>query len=318
MRNTKEKEKLKKSSDLIQFISNVEKQRRSLEDGRLVYVAATRAVQNLYLFGAIKPGSKGDIKAHSSSLLGSLWPAVQEEQTDLIAQAAAELPPVEETEPEEGVGLDLPQDYRRLAATWHQPDLPESVHRAKTDHVETQSNIEFSWAGEDARLTGNLVHRILQLIGEQGLDSWSGTDAFTKVSGWCRQQLTREGVSHERAETIMKRVSQAIENCLASEKGRWVLENHEEARCEYAITTVQGKQPRTQVLDRTFVEDGTHWIIDYKTSSHSGGDVEGFLENEAKRYREQLQRYKKALTLSETRPIKTALYFPMFDRFVET
>jgi len=318
MRNNSEKEKLKKSADLIQFISRVENQRRSLEDGRLLYVAATRAVQNLHLFGAIKPGSKGDIKAHSSSLLGSLWPAIQEEQTDLIKQAATELPPREEPEPEEGTGLDLPQDYRRLAATWPRPDLPESVHQVKTDSVETQNNIEFSWAGEDARLTGNLVHRILQLIGEKGLDHWSSADAFSEVAGWCRQQLASEGVNQERAEAVMVRVSLAVENCLASEKGRWILESHEDARCEYAITTIQGKQTRNLVLDRTFVDGDICWIIDYKTSSHSGGDEQGFLENEAKRYREQLQRYKDALAITETRPIKTALYFPMLDQFVET
>ena len=70
-------------------------------------------------------------------------------------------------------------------------------------------------------------------------------------------------------------------------------------------------------LDRTFVENGTRWIIDYKTSSHGGGDLEGFLQSETDRYREQLQRYRHAMALTETRPIKTALYFPLLDRFCE-
>ena len=50
---------------------------------------------------------------------------------------------------------------------------------------------------------------------------------------------------------------------------------------------------------------------------HSGGDLEGFLDNEANRYREQLQRYKEAMAITETLPIKTALYFPLLDRFYE-
>ena len=77
------------------------------------------------------------------------------------------------------------------------------------------------------------------------------------------------------------------------------------------------KQARNLVLDRTFIENDTRWIIDYKTSSHGGGDLEGFLESEARRYREQLQRYKNAMAITETRPIKTALYFPMLDRLLE-
>jgi len=71
------------------------------------------------------------------------------------------------------------------------------------------------------------------------------------------------------------------------------------------------------VLDRTFIDNGTRWIIDYKTSSHGGGGLESFLENEAQRYRDQLQRYRKAMALTETRPIRTALYFPLLDRFKE-
>ena len=46
------------------------------------------------------------------------------------------------------------------------------------------------------------------------------------------------------------------------------------------------------VIDRTFVDaDGTRWVVDFKTSPHEGGDLEGFLDAEVKRYAAQLQRY---------------------------
>jgi ATP-dependent exoDNAse (exonuclease V) beta subunit len=89
MRNHADKEKQKKSGDLIEFISRIEKQRQSLEDGRLLYVATTRAKHSLYLFAAIKPTVKEEIKATSGTLMGELWPAIQAEQTPLIRQAAA-------------------------------------------------------------------------------------------------------------------------------------------------------------------------------------------------------------------------------------
>jgi ATP-dependent exoDNAse (exonuclease V) beta subunit len=95
------------------------------------------------------------------------------------------------------------------------------------------------------------------------------------------------------------------------------LSDHDDAHCEHALTAVLDGQPRNLVLDRTFVSDGERWIVDYKTSSHSGGDLEGFLDNEAERYREQLLRYKKAFAMTEQRPIRTALYFPLLDRFRE-
>ena len=319
MRNSQEKEQQKKSGDLIQFISGIEKQRQGLENGRLLYVATTRAIDSLYLLGAVKPNAKGDIKATSRSLLGGLWPAIANEQTPLISDAAAALEQAADTEQEtEMDGLGLPQNYRRLATGWQLPDVPESVHMIKTEVAETHSYIEFSWAGEDARLTGNLVHRILQLIGEQGLDKWSVEDDISRLNNWCQQMLSAEGIQKEKAGTIISRASRAIDNCLASDRGRWILEDHEEAHCEYAITAVlKGRGPVSMVLDRTFVENGTRWIIDYKTSSHGGGDLDGFLENEARRYQDQLLRYREALALTESRPIRTALYFPLLDQLKE-
>jgi ATP-dependent helicase/nuclease subunit A len=218
----------------------------------------------------------------------------------------------------ETTGLNLPQVYRRLTADWKLPDIPGAVQTLKAETTETQDYVEFNWAGEDARLTGNLVHRLLQLIGEQGLEKWSAGGDVSRHSNWCRQILSSEGIQKDKADAIINRATQAIENCLASDRGRWILENHEEAHCEYAITAVLGQQrPIRMVLDRTFIADGTRWIIDYKTSSHSGGDLEGFLENEAGRYQDQLQRYRDAMALTESLPIRTALYYPLLDRFQE-
>jgi ATP-dependent exoDNAse (exonuclease V) beta subunit len=135
--------------------------------------------------------------------------------------------------------------------------------------------------------------------------------------GWCRQQLLSEGVLAGKADSIIARAAQAIDNCLGSEHGNWLLESREIADCELALTAVLDGQPRNLVLDRTFVENGTRWIIDYKTSSHGGGDLEEFLKNEADRYSEQMQRYREAMAINETRPIRTALYFPLLDHFLE-
>ncbi|NNK37980.1 MAG: hypothetical protein HKP03_05835, partial [Xanthomonadales bacterium] len=66
-------------------------------------------------------------------------------------------------------------------------------------------------------------------------------------------------------------------------------------------------------IDRSFVFRGERWIIDYKTSEHDGGNLEAFLESEAERYGEQLRRYREALSINESRPIRTALYFPLLD-----
>jgi ATP-dependent helicase/nuclease subunit A len=73
-----------------------------------------------------------------------------------------------------------------------------------------------------------------------------------------------------------------------------------------------GAHFRHLVIDRSFVcEQGVRWIIDYKTSSHEGGDRAQFLASESLRYAPQLQAYQQAFARLETREIRPALYFPL-------
>ena len=76
-------------------------------------------------------------------------------------------------------------------------------------------------------------------------------------------------------------------------------------------------------IDRSFVDgDGVRWVIDFKTGSHEGGDVEAFLDNEKKRYQQQLENY--ASIISKLRgdadspvSIRLGLYFPMLGGWRE-
>jgi ATP-dependent exoDNAse (exonuclease V) beta subunit len=258
------------------------------------------------------------VKPHGQSLLASLWPAVAAEQEPLIIRAAESLDQAVDTAAEELTEKTaLPASYYRLSPQWQAPDAPMSVQQTRAMYADTRDAIEFSWAGEDARHTGNLVHRLLQWVGENGRVQWENKGGMAAHENWCRQRLACEGITADLADGVIQRVSLAMERCLASTQGRWILQDHEDAHCEYAIIAVMdNKPPKKMVLDRTFVENGIRWIIDYKTSSHTGGDLEAFLENERRRYAEQLEAYARALALTETLPIRTALYFPLLDRLV--
>jgi ATP-dependent helicase/nuclease subunit A len=322
MRNAQEKERQNKEGDLIQFISDVDKRRQRLENGRLLYVASTRAVHSLILFGSIEPKTNGEISPQDGTLLSELWPAVRQQQLPGLEAAINDMTDQEdipETEaPCEHAQEPAPdQYYRRLPSDWLAPEPPTPVEQLSGQQLDVHDYIEFRWAGEDARLTGNLVHRLLQLIGEQGFDHWSNGGGMSKRMTWCYQQLASEGVKGSKADRIVNLTARAIENCLSSEKGQWILQAREEADCEYALTAILDGQVRSMLLDRSFVEAGERWIIDYKTSTHAGGDLEGFLQNESERYSGQLRRYRTAVALTEERPIRIALYFPLLDRFVE-
>ena len=76
--------------------------------------------------------------------------------------------------------------------------------------------------------------------------------------------------------------------------------------------------PVRVVIDRTFIDDkGQRWIIDFKTSSHEGGDREAFLDREVQRYRSQLELYARLLEAAGKVDVRLGLYFPLIGGWRE-
>ncbi len=60
-------------------------------------------------------------------------------------------------------------------------------------------------------------------------------------------------------------------------------------------------------IDRYFEDDeGTKWVVDYKTSEHEGAGVEVFLDLQRERYEAQLYGYAEAVGGA-----RRGLYFPL-------
>ncbi len=79
-----------------------------------------------------------------------------------------------------------------------------------------------------------------------------------------------------------------------------------------ALTQHAERALSNHIIDRTFIEDGVRWIIDYKTGVHEGGDIDAFIAARRAEYAPQLERYA-ALFPGET--VRQALYFVDCDRF---
>jgi ATP-dependent exoDNAse (exonuclease V) beta subunit len=286
-------------SDYIRWIN---RRKQELEDLRLLYVAATRARRRLHLFGHVRFNKKGECSAESGSLLDRLWPALREAFTALTPPAAEQ----------NGAPLwqAAPGDELRIAGDWR-PDLPgEAVTPPETPAGHA---IDFEWAGDTARHVGTLTHRYLERIGEQGAAQWS-TERLAAQRPAIRTGLAALGIDPDVQDAACDKVMRALEQTLAHEEGRWILAAHEQAACELPLTVLgDDHQPHQYVIDRTFVADGTRWIVDYKTGEHLGTDVNAFLDQEQERYREQLETYARAMRLRENLPVKLALYFPLLQ-----
>ena len=287
------------------YIKELEKRKGRYEEGRLLYVAATRAKHKLHLLGHAAFDRKGEISPASTSLLASLWPALGSHWEAL------------EPPEDEDIGLTDSRSrppLRRLPSDWSAPAPPPPV-KTLSDALESVQGVEFDWAGDLARAVGVVAHRLLQHLAENGAPA-QGVDSLESAA---LVLLRREAVGEDQLEEGLVLIRQALENALASERGRWILfGDHRDARCEYPLTAVVDGRVRHMILDRTFIDDqGVRWIIDYKTGRHEGADQEAFLDREQERYREQLEAYARAFRAMEQGPIRVALYYPLMDGWRE-
>ena len=132
-------------------------------------------------------------------------------------------------------------------------------------------------------------------------------------------QLERAGVRESDQARATELILSAVRRTLEDERGRWILRHdHVEAHSEWELTGVSGGRLRNVKIDRSFVDhDGTRWVIDFKTSSHEGGNLAAFLDQELTRYRPQLEGYLALAAALGPQPVRAALYFPLLGSFRE-
>ncbi len=295
------------------YLKRLDAERGRLEDGRLLYVAATRAKRRLHLLGHAARDADGQVREPASgSLLRTLWPAVRE-----IYQSAAGAPMAAPAPDRETSTPALP-GIRRLTSAWRLPPPPPAVEGAAAAPPPAEQVVEFDWASEAARHIGTVVHRYLLRIARDGVARWDAARLRGLHDTFLRQ-LARRGVAQHECEAAARRVAQALANTLADARGRWLLDGgHADARSEFAVSGMLGGRFVNLALDRTFVdENGTRWIVDYKTGVHTGAGLDAFLDREQERYRPQLERYARLVSGLDARPIRLGLYFPLLGGWRE-
>lgn len=292
------------------YIELTEAEKGRHEQARLLYVACTRARKSLHLMGNTKIAPDGESfrPARSDSLLHLLWPAVEPDFTRSFAKHTV-------IAPAQGKSIWVDPLLRRFVSSWQLPEvalLPGSQDVG--DVQDDTGEVEFYWVGTEARIAGTLVHRWLQLManGRANPMKLEPSDFRPVTERWLREM----GVANDMSVLIVERVEAAVSGMLDDERGRWILDG--DGHAELGLSGEYEGEISSVVLDRVRIDDdGTHWIIDYKTSSHEGGNLQGFLQSEAERYRPQLARYASIYGAWAKQDVKCALYFPLLRSFVE-
>ncbi|MDH4228188.1 MAG: UvrD-helicase domain-containing protein [Nitrospirota bacterium] len=290
---------------VYQWIHRTHRERARHEEGRLLYVAATRAQRRLHLIGHAA-WKEDHFVADSRSLLARLWPVVESAFADLD-------PPGDEG----ATVRPLPPPLLRLPVDFALPRPAKPVGRPGPAPEVDPYAPSFTWAGDMAPAVGTVVHRALQRIAGDGLTAWDVRRIREATPRWAAA-LTSLGMAPEVVAAGAERVVRVLSHALGDERGKWVLAPHAEAKNEFAVGGVLANgQVIHRVMDRTFVADGTRWIIDYKTGGHAGGGLEQFLAEEQRRYTPQLEEYGLLMRGLDDRPIRLGLYFPAISGWRE-
>ena len=304
---------------LESWMRRLEGERADLELGRLAYVAATRARRALHLVGAVGVGREDDgqpvlEEPRRGSMLHLLWPTLKAEFEAALQRQPAEIA-VQHAKAAARPRRSAPT-LLRLPCPLVTPEAPAGVRPTplRQPHSATEPvRPQFEWAGAEAVAVGTVVHGELERLGGEG----TGTAGLRpRPEAWA-DALRRLGLPSARIPGALSRIAQALERVAASETAARLLDpSSQEAASEFSLTAWLDGEFATVKIDRTFVDrEGIRWIVDWKTGSHEGADVERFLEQEIARYAAQLERYARVMALYDGRPQRVGLYFPLLDRW---
>lgn len=324
---------------LTQFLRRFEKQKQTYELGRLLYVACTRAKSQLHLFAELKLKADDDeqsFKPASATMLEAMWPAVQQSAQQAISQQLTkeilDEDAVEVSFPEILVPR-LPLEHRGIYAQWPHLQAPQlkvqslrSLEPKEVVAEPLEDTVQPAyWQGANlvSKAAGNLVHLLLEQWARQGIENIA-EDFLSRQQNFLQRWLAQQGLDAEQQARAWEKAQRCLNNAYQDPQLRWALSaKQQQAISEYELQSLDDKgEIALHIIDRTLIdEQGTRWIIDYKTSACSDCDSadkrQAFITEQSEYYRPQLQRYGNLMSAQENRPQKWVLYLAEIDEWVE-
>jgi ATP-dependent exoDNAse (exonuclease V) beta subunit len=333
------------------WVDRVYRQRESQEDRRILYVAATRAREELHLFArpACKAESDGSfsLSAPSNSLLATAWPALEDElrarfeewkaagtasqasQDQVIESIAASgesnllgMPPLAKPT----LLRRLPPDFQPVAPQiLGAPSFPCLFAERVGNHAYPRHE-----GGLLSRALGTAVHALLEELSNLRIKlDWNASrEALQRLEPRIAAQVRASGFDQAQAAQIAAQALHHALNASHDLTGQWILSPHTEAVSEVSWAGMVAGSLRTVRVDRVFRAgpaprsegEDCWWIVDYKTA-HAGGsdfDPATALPELRKIFAPQLEAYAEVLRNLRGKDslIRAGLYYPrmlLFD-----
>ena len=314
------------------------RRREAQEMRRILYVAATRAREEVHLAARLEyKAEDGDLVlvAPKGTLLATAWPALEGPAKDafeswkrasLHNDATGNLGAVAASQDSNLVVM--PSDVVAPAIRRLSLDAAEELVRGRKGASPRAANISKSAelyrrheGGPYSRSLGTAVHFLLdELTRLRASMDWRAARAeLARMEGRILMQSRASGFTASQAASMGKEALELALACSNDPQGQWILDPHEGALSESSWAGQMRGAVRSVRVDRIFLAgdmpltegSSTLWIIDYKTAEGGGPSPGPSLASLRALFAPQVEAYADLLgSLYRDVSIHVGLYYP--------
>jgi ATP-dependent exoDNAse (exonuclease V) beta subunit len=315
------------------WVDRVYRERESQETRRVLYVAATRAREELHLFArpSYKIEASGNLALANpaNSLLATAWPAIEDEvrarfedwKTARAAYTAGGEQIIESIAASGNGDLlvmptpvkptllrRLPPDYQprfqshssAVTGREDQPPIPSLESGASSLYSRHEGGLL-------SRAFGTAVHAFLEELSRLRLElDWDAARAnLQKLEPHIAATIRAAGFDRRKSSSMAADALQLALSASHSPEGSWILSPHADAASEVRWAGIVSGSLRTVRVDRIFragldpMSEGNQawWIVDYKTAyeTEPGDDPAAVLPTLRRLFAPQIEAYAQIL-----------------------
>ncbi|MCA0402979.1 MAG: UvrD-helicase domain-containing protein [Proteobacteria bacterium] len=258
---------------IYDYLGRLDDEKNAYELQRLLYVAVTRAKKRLYLFDSKTEEKKNTFR----ELLNEIFEGDEEEEECIEKDEINHFP------------------IFRLPSHFY---VEPSIYNKELNELPSLLTDTFP------KTLGIFSHELLQWICEKHPDN-------IEALPWLqiKRKLSFLGLTEVKKEEAYLILRKQIDILFNSDVGNWIIKAHIDERNEYEILIEDKGQIATRIIDRTFVDKGIRWIIDFKT-----GKEDVLAQN---KHRAQVNAYAHLLSQTFKEPICCGLYYLATGTWVE-